>query len=152
MKIELLHPFDNDWDYGYLIKNREKRQILCLYKCNGGTEKRKTIAYARYLVSVREGRYLKDTEYVDHIDEDKTNDSIENLQILTDLENKQKHAAFIAAHREHGTYAMYHTGKCRCIECRKAGNEVRKRWYDKHRDEILQRRREKRKLKNKTTK
>ncbi len=35
-------------------------------------------------------RYLSDDEHVDHIDNDKMNDSISNLQILSQKENNQK--------------------------------------------------------------
>lgn len=37
------------------------------------------------------GRYLKNDEHVDHIDEDKTNDQLSNLQILSLVENNKKH-------------------------------------------------------------
>ena len=109
-------------------------------------------AYARYLVAVKRGSYLSKDETVDHIDEDKTNDSIDNLQILSRRDNLKKHAKSVKSTPEHGTYSMYRTWKCRCELCKKARQTVTKRWYDKHKDEILQRRREKRKLKNKTTK
>lgn len=39
-----------------------------------------------------EGRILTESEEVDHIDGDKTNDDIDNLQILTKSENRKKHA------------------------------------------------------------
>ena len=35
-------------------------------------------------------RFLSVTEHVDHIDNDKTNDDLSNLQILTPLENHHK--------------------------------------------------------------
>ena len=41
-------------------------------------------------MSVTLKRYLTNQEHVDHIDNDKTNDSISNLQILTPKENNQK--------------------------------------------------------------
>ena len=57
-----------------------------------GEKNRTTISYARYLMSVKEGRILEDYEEVDHIDNDKSNDNIDNLQILSLDENKLKYA------------------------------------------------------------
>ena len=52
--------------------------------------KRRLISRARYRMSVALGRRLKKWEHVDHRDEDKTNDSIDNLQILTQAQNNRK--------------------------------------------------------------
>lgn len=90
MKIELLPPYSFDWKYGYLIHHKkENRKYVVLY--NSHTS-RSTTQYSRYLLSTNIGRYLKETEFVDHIDSDKTNDTIENLQILSMTENNQKDA------------------------------------------------------------
>lgn len=70
--------------YGpYTDKNTERKKVIILYK--DGT--RRTVQYARYLMEEKLGRQLKDTEEVDHIDRDKTNDSIENLRVV----DKSKH-------------------------------------------------------------
>jgi hypothetical protein len=54
---------------------------------------RKTsMLYSRWLMQEHLGRELGRDEYVDHRDEDPTNDSIENLQILTNSENSKKSA------------------------------------------------------------
>lgn len=53
---------------------------------------RTTMSYARYLMSVKLGRRLNKSEEVDHIDENKRNDVIENLQLLSPSENKAKYA------------------------------------------------------------
>ena len=45
---------------------------------------------ARHLMELKEDRFLKHEENVDHIDEDKTNDHIDNLQILTRGQNAKK--------------------------------------------------------------
>lgn len=50
-----------------------------------------TMAYARYLMCVKEGRWLSKDEHVDHIDNDPCNDSIENLQILSQDANTAKY-------------------------------------------------------------
>jgi len=47
--------------------------------------------YSRYLMCVKEGRILKEEEQVHHIDEDKTNDDIDNLKILSAYEHGKIH-------------------------------------------------------------
>jgi len=49
------------------------------------------MSYARYLMAVSLGRELTPEEQVDHIDNDKLNDDLSNLQILTIAENNQKY-------------------------------------------------------------
>jgi hypothetical protein len=58
---------------------------------------RTTMSYARYLMAVHLGRVLTAAEEVDHIDDDCTNDAIENLQILTPAQNRQKRDARMRA-------------------------------------------------------
>jgi hypothetical protein len=48
---------------------------------------RSSTQYARYLLGVSLGRFLTEEETVDHIDNNKTNDSLDNLQILSKAEN-----------------------------------------------------------------
>ena len=50
--------------------------------------------YSRWLMQEALGRTLGYDETVDHIDEDKTNDALENLQILTRKGNAEKSATF----------------------------------------------------------
>mgnify|MGYP000004505542 FL=1 len=88
MKLILEYPYNNDWKNGYLVVNGENRKTLILY--NKG--KRSSTSYARYIVATSIGRYLLDTEHVDHIDNDKTNDNLENLRIVSGSENNQKEA------------------------------------------------------------
>jgi hypothetical protein len=79
-------PFEGYRLYKVFHKN-EQRQYACLVK---DSEERTTISYARYLMSVSLGRLLLSDEHVDHIDNNKLNDAIENLQILTPEENMRK--------------------------------------------------------------
>ncbi len=85
--IILSEPYSSDWSRGYLNTNTEGRRTLTLYNSNAN---RSSTQYARYLLSVKLGRYLTKDEEVDHIDGDKTNDSISNLQILGKKQNRQK--------------------------------------------------------------
>ena len=87
MKIKSEFPFNNY--SSYLVINPENRKNVCLI--HKITKQRTTTSYARYLMSVKEKRFLNQDEQVDHIDGDKTNDSIENLQILSAKENCIKH-------------------------------------------------------------
>lgn len=87
MKIDLDYPFNIVWKAGYLVTNKENRRMLCLFNSK---QDRTTISFARYLVSVKEKRFLESNEHVDHIDNDPTNDSLNNLQILSPTENNRK--------------------------------------------------------------
>ena len=119
MKIELKSPYREDWDNGYLLTNREGRKIVCLYRYTKDKgEERSTTAYAKYIMCVHLGRYLEKGEEVDHINEDKTDDRIENLQLLSSTENKKKYSKTIPAHvPKHGTLTEYKSYHCRCELC-----------------------------------
>lgn len=86
-KIILEYPYSKNWKCGYLNINAEGRATLTLY--NSPTDRSST-QYARYLLSVKLGRYLTETEEVDHIDDDKTNNDLDNLQLLSSIENLNK--------------------------------------------------------------
>ena len=87
MKIELKYPYNKVWKYGYVSINGEGRETLTLYNSNND---RSVTQYARYLLAVKLGRFLTEDETVDHIDGDKTNNSIDNLQILSIVDNIRK--------------------------------------------------------------
>ena len=86
-KITLESPYKDFWRFGYLVTNSENRRNVILFN---SSKDRSTVSYARYLMSVKLGRFLTDEEHVDHRDEDKTNDAISNLQILTPGQNALK--------------------------------------------------------------
>lgn len=81
-------PYEGYRLYGPTFHKKEGRYYVFLI--DKLTHHRTTLSYARYLMSVHVGRVLYKTEEVDHIDGIKTNDTIENLQILTQLENNRK--------------------------------------------------------------
>ena len=87
MKLDLKLPYNKDYKAGYLNINKEPRRVVSLVK-NDGTKS--STSYSRYLFSVSIGRYLDVDEHVDHIDGNKLNDTIENLQILSQTENNIK--------------------------------------------------------------
>jgi hypothetical protein len=56
------------------------------------TQTRRTQSYPRYLMEQHLGRTLKEWEQVDHINNDHTDDRIENFQLLTKGDNNRKSA------------------------------------------------------------
>lgn len=120
---ELEYPYNKDWDKGWVItQKKDGRKIL---KLKRGSKMLST-QYARYLMAVKLGRYLTKDEEVDHIDNDCTNNSLDNLQILTRSENvKKEHFALHPL--KHGSNAMYRKG-CRCDLCRKWKADYIKKW------------------------
>lgn len=87
MKIELQPPFKDKYKQGYLLTNKEPRNLVLLVDFNN---KKTSVSYARYLMSCHLNRFLSKTEHVDHIDNNKMNDIIENLQILSSKQNNEK--------------------------------------------------------------
>ncbi|MCA9750206.1 MAG: HNH endonuclease, partial [Romboutsia sp.] len=71
----------------YVNINKEPRRVVLLVNFNN--EKTST-SYARYLLSCELGRFLNKDEHVDHINGDKLDDRVENLQILSQKENNLK--------------------------------------------------------------
>jgi len=80
MKIELQKPYSDVFKSGYLLTNSEPRRVVCLVGLDG---KKTSVSYARYLLSCKIGKFIEPGFHVDHIDGNKLNDSISNLQILT---------------------------------------------------------------------
>lgn len=91
MKIKLKSPFIKDFKAGYLNINKEPRRLVLLVRFDNT---KTTVSYARYLMSCKLNRYLLKSEEVDHKDNDKLNDQIDNLQILTREENNIKKREF----------------------------------------------------------
>ncbi len=87
MKIQLEFPYSAKWRNGYIVTNPEKRKTVILFNSK---HDRSSVSYARYLMAVHMGRFLSESEHVDHIDDDKTNDVISNLQILSQAANNKK--------------------------------------------------------------
>lgn len=106
MKIELQEPFKSIWKNGYLLTNPENRQNVCLVNDSART----TISYSRYLICIKLGYMLSNEYEVDHIDNDKTNDDINNLQVLTKQQNIEK---------ENLRYLTYNQVRCgyHCAYC-----------------------------------
>lgn len=72
--------------YGPYLR-KDNRKHICIIHPDG---RRQTKSYPRYLMEKHIGRELLESETIDHIDDDFTNDDIDNLQILTLVENVKK--------------------------------------------------------------
>lgn len=81
-------PLDKHKVYGPYTHAKEGRLHVTIFK---DEYDRTSMSYARYLGCIKVGRILGKDEEADHIDNDKTNDSAENIQILTPAENRLKH-------------------------------------------------------------
>ena len=89
MTLKTQHPFNSYKAYKVFHKKEGRWyvQLKHLYV----SLLRTTMSYARYLMSVKLGRLLdKKLEQVDHIDGNKLNDNINNLQLLSQLDNTLK--------------------------------------------------------------
>lgn len=89
MQIDLQEPFKSLYRKGYLRESADGRRRVDLYN---SPEDRTTISYARYLLSVKNGRFLNQDEEADHIDTDTLHDDLKNLQVLTKAEHAHKTA------------------------------------------------------------
>jgi len=86
---DALLPYDNYWIYNPVVSVSSGRRVCVLVSKKDGCKT--SISYARYLMSVAIGRILDSKEFVDHKDEDKLNDDILNLQILSRGDNNRKY-------------------------------------------------------------
>lgn len=104
MAFILQEPFKSKWSKGYLRVNNENRQIVDLFNSDSD---RTTISYARYLMGIKLGYEVPFEYEVDHKDNDKTNDDINNLQLLTSEQNRIKQE----------WHYVEHVQNCYGVEC-----------------------------------
>ena len=71
-------------------RRKDGRAHVVHYNTIAGT--RRTQSYPRYLMEQHLGRKLEKWEQVDHINDDPTDDRVENYQLLTQTENSSKSA------------------------------------------------------------
>ena len=93
-KLVLKIPYSADYKTGYLNVNKEPRRVVSLVRNDGS---KTCTSYARYLMTCFIGKYLPKDMQVDHIDNDKMNDTVENYQLLSKADNiaKGKRRSFI---------------------------------------------------------
>ena len=103
--------------YGPYISKENRAFVILVYPPYNKTAKRKTTSYARWLMQNHLGRELEIYEIVDHINEDHTDDRIENLQLVTTTQNNQK-----AVYSKYGS--IWETFIC--MQCGKEGKQKRR--------------------------
>ena len=89
MVINLEEPYSSLYRKGYLRISKDGRKRVDLFNSNSD---RTTISYARYVMCVNLGYVLSKDYEVDHIDRDKNNDDISNLQVLSVEEHRRKNS------------------------------------------------------------
>lgn len=108
-RVRAEFPYEDYWLY-IVFHRKENRRMANLIRIDD-IKQRKTLSYARYLMSVDKKRYLTEDEEVDHINNDKTNDELSNLQILSKEDNLKKQELYRA------TYSQPKTMKLVCPVC-----------------------------------
>lgn len=87
------YPYNDFWIYKIWHEKEGRWQANLI--CKNDTSKRTTISYAKYVLSVHLERLIdQENEHVDHVNNDCSDDRVENLQILTPQENKEKYDKF----------------------------------------------------------
>lgn len=89
MKIRVIDIYLDKYKSAYLVehKNTDRRKRVYLIGYNG---ERKGISYAQYIWEEANNCPVPDGFQIDHINEGKTDDRIENLQLLSPIENTRK--------------------------------------------------------------
>lgn len=88
MKIELETPFKELWKSGYIRQSAiDGRKRVDLFN---SSRDRTTISHSRYVMCVSIGSMVPDGYEVDHIDKDVSNDSPDNLQVLSKSDHLEK--------------------------------------------------------------
>jgi hypothetical protein len=72
--------------YGPYLRKDGRKHLIVIYDDG----RRKTVSYPKYLLEQKLGRELLSHETCDHIDGDYTNDSLDNLQVLSRADNAAK--------------------------------------------------------------
>lgn len=90
MEIQLLPPFNSRWKKGYKVFDSNSGRFRVVFY--NSQEDMSGMSFARYVYSLYLGYEVPSEYEVDHINNDKTDDRINNLQLLTKEENRLKQA------------------------------------------------------------
>lgn len=119
LKIE--GPYSDLFLYGFLTLHKSSnRRIVRLY--NPITKKNLLIQYSKYIYTVYYNKFIPDGVEVDHIDNDFTNDDINNLQLLTRKENYEKYRKHYTEYIQKNYYI-----ELICNNCKKQFSKQKKR-------------------------
>lgn len=86
-----LYPWSALYDRYYISVGKNGRKFIDLRNKYGD---RTSTSYARYLMAIKLGYYVPVEFDVDHINNDPSDDRIENLQLLTREENRNKYLKY----------------------------------------------------------
>ena len=75
------------YDVVYINTNKEPRRVATLRKSDGTMT---SMSYAKYLYTSHYETDVADGDHVDHVNGDKLDDRIENLQVISGTYNRQK--------------------------------------------------------------
>lgn len=84
MKIEVSDYYREKYKQAYLLTNNEPRRVVCLVEHNGN---KTSMSYAKYLFTSYYKCDIPEGYDIDHINNDKLDDRIENFQILSKKDN-----------------------------------------------------------------
>ena len=88
MIIEVSEYYKNKgYIRAYLATNKEPRRVCMLRKADGTM---KSMSYAKYLYTSYYNCDVAEGDHIDHINGDKMDDRIENLQVISGTYNRQK--------------------------------------------------------------
>lgn len=88
MKLEISEYYKNKgYDKLYVATNKEPRRVATLRKPN---QEMASMSYAKYLYTSHYKCDIADGDQVDHINGDKMDDRIENLQVISGKYNRVK--------------------------------------------------------------
>lgn len=79
-------PYSCDRMCGPYTRASDGRKYMKRYNGTFG-ENGTTVSYPKYLMEIKLGRYLLPNETVDHKDRDFTNDSIDNLRVINNVQH-----------------------------------------------------------------
>jgi hypothetical protein len=127
LRFECEYPYNNY--YGNKVySKKDGRYYVAMYKKNNHKETTST-SYARYLMSIKEKKILEDWEKVDHINNIKNDDRIENLQILSQKDNSIKYVEYSNKKRI--------LARLKCPECKKIFEKNQKTYLFRKKANLL---------------
>src|SRR4051812_16536060 len=94
MTKEELYP--NAKFYGPYLFEDGRQRLTLVYP----DDSRHCIQYAKLLIELKLGRRLTDNEEVDHKDDNKFNDDIDNLQVIDRLIHREIHSTYYFKDKE----------------------------------------------------
>lgn len=83
-----MNPYANARIYGPYIRKDKRMHVICIFP--DGT--RRTVSYPKYLVEKSIGRILNNDEEVHHKNDDRTDNKLENFEIVNTTTHRKLHA------------------------------------------------------------